>query len=100
MTDDQDRVALRSAARAAAELEQTEAAFGRLRGAMVAELLASRVSQGALRETLYLGVQVLDGVRAALHEAVSAGDLADYRALLLDHGLLAEDDEAALPDGR
>jgi len=85
--EDFDRAALQGAERAAAELQQTEAAFARLRAAMVEELLASPVAQGALRETLYLGVQVLDGVRRALHEAVSAGEVANYRALLREQGL-------------
>ncbi len=87
LTDDTDRAALQSAERAATELRETEAAFGRLRAAMVEELLASPVAAEALREKLYLGVQVLDGVRRALHEAVGAGEVAQYRSLLAAEGL-------------
>jgi hypothetical protein len=85
--DDTDRAALQAAERSAVELSQTEAAFGRLRAAMVEELLASPVAADALREKLYLGVQVLDGVRRALHEAVGAGDVVRYRDLLRAEGL-------------
>ena len=89
MTDDEfDRAALNAAERAAGELLQTEAAFVRLRGAMIDELLASPVGAEGLREKLYLGVQVLDGVRRALHEAVSAGEVAQYRRLLAAEGLV------------
>ena len=54
---------------------------------VVDELLASPMAAEALRERLYLAVQVLDGVRRALHEAVSAGEVAQYRALLAAEGL-------------
>lgn len=91
MHDDPDRAALAAAEHAAGELQQTGAAFDRLRGAMIDELLASPVAQTVLREKLYLGVQVLDGVRRALHEAVSAGEVANYRALLQVEGLSAGD---------
>lgn len=79
---------IRRAERAGRELAETAAAFERLRGAMVDELLASPVVETALRERLYLGVQVLDGVRRALHEAVSAGEMANYRLMLAEQGLL------------
>ncbi len=81
---------LRRAERSAAALTETGGAFDRLRAAMVEELLASAVAHQPLREKLYLAVQVLDGVRGALHEAVSAGEVADYRRLLADQGLLQD----------
>jgi hypothetical protein len=84
----QEGETLRVAERAATELTQTSAAFDRLRAAMVEELLASAVGNAAVREKLYLGVQVLDGVRRALQEAVSAGEVANYRVLLAEQGLL------------
>lgn len=82
MEDDQAEQAIRHGRQAVAELQLTAKAFVRLRQAMFEKIAASPLDAQPLRERLYLSVQILDGVRAALLEAVADGEHANYTTTL------------------
>lgn len=60
-------------ARTRREFPETQAAFTRVRAAMVARLFKTPTSAAAERETLYLSVQTLDAVEAAMTQAMGQG---------------------------
>lgn len=70
--------------RAKAELDVTARAFAHLRGVMLEEIAASQPHQADRRERLYQGLQVLDAVKTALTRAVSAGEAAQMRQIVLE----------------
>lgn len=75
--------------RAGRELAETEDAFDKLRAAMIAEWASTRVDQTDTREKLFLAVQTLDAVRAALIKMVDAGEAANARLELAAQRLTA-----------
>ena len=77
MTDDKGRK--RSQA-ARLEYPQTEAAFGKVRDALIARLLSTPLAASQEREKLYFAVQTLDAVKSALSEmmALSSDDIESY----------------------
>lgn len=82
MNDDQAEQAIRDGRQALAELQMTDKAFARLRQAMFEKIASSPLDAQPLRERLYLSVQILDGVRDALMEAVADGEHANYTTTL------------------
>lgn len=61
---------------AKAELEHTEAAFDKVRAALLEAIASSAFDEADKRERLYLSVQILDGARTALI-AVASGESVD-----------------------
>lgn len=61
------------AARARAELRETEAAFEKIRASAIERLFASKAGDTELRETLYQTVNVIDAVRKELRMVVDNG---------------------------
>ena len=55
------------------ELEQTSEAFAALRQSMIDELIATPVQRALEREKLYLGINALDAVKAALMAVIDSG---------------------------
>ena len=55
------------------EFPETDAAFGRVRQAMIERLVTSPVTAAEEREKLFLSVQVLDAVRKSLVDAIGLG---------------------------
>ena len=60
------------------EYEQTEAAFAKVRAAMVERLFKTPVAACEERERLYISVQTLDVVREALMTAMTTGQIEQY----------------------
>lgn len=69
-------------AKARAELEYTEAAFGELRARWLDELLTSEVAEAEHRERCYLAIRVLDTVRTAVLGVVETGQIEEHVAQL------------------
>jgi hypothetical protein len=72
-----ERAAIRAGSRARVELEQTEAAFNRLREAAMAELIATGPDQTAKRDRLIASLQIWSAVQEALVYVVNDGDPAN-----------------------
>jgi hypothetical protein len=70
------------AARARIELEETEAAFERMKANALKKWLASKPSDVETREELYRLVHVIDTVRAELNSLVTDGLMAEHEAEL------------------
>lgn len=62
--------AIRRGAHAKIELTETDAAFSKLRGAMVSRLFATPTNATEERERLYLAVNTLDAVKSTLEQLV------------------------------
>lgn len=67
---------------ARAELEQTEAAFLRVREDLLERIAASTPAQSAERETAYQAIWVLGRVREALMAAAQQASLDEYQAIV------------------
>lgn len=70
MTDDIAR-----SRQAAQELREMAGAFDEVRAATVNKLLSSPIQDTAIREKLYLAVQVIDAVRAVMMDVAQTGDI-------------------------
>lgn len=66
---------IEAAIKARGEWAQLESAFARTRNALSETLLGSALTENALREKLYLSVQVLDAVAKAMRETIQAGEI-------------------------
>lgn len=71
---------IQAAAQARSELRQTEAAFQAMKDAAVANWLASKPADTALREEAYRLVNVIDEVRKQLHQVIATGDIEQFTA--------------------
>ena len=69
---------LREAQAAAREFPATEAAFAKVRAAMVKRLFETPNTADAERERLYFAVQILDAVKGELVSAMSQGAIEEY----------------------
>jgi len=78
MSDQDDHAAAAKGHRAERELQETAAAFDRVRLAAVEALIKSAAGQEAVRERLVVTCQILDAVQAALLDVVSSGKLAEH----------------------
>jgi hypothetical protein len=74
MSDDQ---AVASGHRAKLEMEQTAAAFERVRQATLKALINSKAGEEAVRERLIVTCQILDAVQSALQDVVNNGLIAE-----------------------
>jgi len=72
-----DQLAVYAGQRAWSELEQTAAAFARVRAAMVEEIIKTGPDHVAKRERLIVGCQIIDAVRDALRNVVDNGRVAE-----------------------
>lgn len=77
-----EREAVAEAMRTRSEFEQTEAAFDLVRSEMFEAMAATKLGQADLREQLYLGVNMLDRVRAAMRAVISGGAVAEHSAMI------------------
>ncbi len=75
MSDDRIRA---RAARAAAELSETEAAFEAMRENAIAAWAATADAESAHRESLYRAVKVIDAVRDHLLQRVQDGEVVAF----------------------
>lgn len=83
MSEPEDDIGVRGrASRAKSELAETEAACKGLRQAMLEEIVRTGPDQLRKRDTLIIGVQIIDAIRKALVMAVAAGDMANYHDIL------------------
>lgn len=60
------------------ELEQTEAAFERVRQRLIEQLIATKIGESDLRDKLVLTIQALEAVKAELIAVVHSGDIEEY----------------------
>lgn len=74
MSDDQ---AVAAGHRATLEMEQTAAAFERVRQATLKALINSKAGEEAVRERLIVTCQILDAVQSALQDVVNNGLIAE-----------------------
>lgn len=87
--DPEDNIGVQGrAARAKVELSETEAACNGLRQAMLERIVQTGAEQTQLRDRLIAGVQIIDALRKALFQAVAAGEMANYQAILAENNIL------------
>lgn len=60
------------------ELEQTEAAFERVRQRLIEQLIATKIGESDLRDKIVLTIQALEAVKAELIAVVHSGDIEEY----------------------
>jgi len=82
-----DRQAAAEASRARVELETTGRHLAGIRAAMIEELIRTPAEHPAKRDRLITGVQIIDALKKSLENAVSAGDVANYRLALAEQDL-------------
>lgn len=84
MSDHSQRLA--RAGRAKAELAETDAAYEKLKAALVEKLLATPLERQDLRERIYMAINAGDQMRAMLRDAVADGEMVNHEILLAEHG--------------
>lgn len=75
---------LGDAHQAAAELRQTDAAFATIRAEMLEAIARSALGESVIREKLYMGVNMLDRIKASLETLAMSGEMIEHNVLMRD----------------